>query len=79
MTLLGRVGVAPQLRGLHTAHPVATFSLATSRNFKNADDEWARKTEWHNVAVFDNYLRDKVKENVAKGDLDMIIMSCMCV
>jgi hypothetical protein len=27
------------------------FSLATQRSWKNADDEWSSKTEWHRVVL----------------------------
>jgi len=30
------------------------FSLATQRSWKNADDEWSSKTEWHRVVVIWN-------------------------
>ena len=48
VTLLGRVGMDPQIRGTENS-PVTTFSLATSTNSScmNQNYEWNQKTEWH--------------------------------
>lgn len=58
------------------AHPVVSFSLATSLRYKpggpDSDNEWTSKTDWHNIAVFRPYLRDSVYQNVAKGMRVMI-------
>ena len=52
VTLLGRVGIDPQLRGSEE-HPVVIFSLATNLRYRpGGDGDYATKTDWHNVAVF---------------------------
>ena len=70
VTLLGRVGVKPQLRGTD-AHPVVAFSLATNIRYKpggaDSGSDYVTKTDWHNVAVFRPFLRDAVANNVVKG------------
>ena len=72
MTLLGRVGIHPQMRGSE-ANPCVTFTLATSVRFpaKNSvpgEDTMITKTDWHNIAVFKPLLRDSVYEHVLKGN-----------
>jgi single-strand DNA-binding protein len=69
VTLLGRVGIDPQLRGNET-HPVIIFSLATNVSYKTQQEdksEYINKTDWHNVAVFRPFLRESVQQNVTKG------------
>ena len=71
VTLLGRVGMSPQIRGSEDK-PVTTFSLATNNSWRNmnprpGDSEWTHKTEWHNVVVFKPGLRESVYNNLMKG------------
>ena len=68
VTLLGRVGQDPVLRG-NERTPVATFSIATSEGWKSRenDGEYNIKTEWHNIAVFSERLQNIVMDRVKKG------------
>jgi PadR family transcriptional regulator PadR len=43
------------------------LSVATQRSWKNADDEWSSKTEWHRVVVIWN-LTGK-QEELATGQV----------
>jgi len=75
VTLLGRVGINPQLRGTES-HPVVAFSLATSMTYRpggyGSNSDLVTKTEWHNVACFKPKLRESVHEHVAKGNRVMV-------
>jgi single-strand DNA-binding protein len=75
VTLLGRVGINPQLRGTET-HPVVAFSLATNIQYRpggpNSGNDLVKKTEWHNVVVFRPHLRESVHNYVAKGSRVMV-------
>lgn len=67
VTLLGRVGVDPQLKGT-SAHPVVTLSLATNSVIRPADGGQLRqRTEWHRISIFKPNLRDTVFSFVKKG------------
>ncbi|XP_055943227.1 single-stranded DNA-binding protein, mitochondrial-like isoform X2 [Argiope bruennichi] len=66
VTLLGRVGIDPQLRGTETK-PVVVFTLATNTNYKYETGEIKQKTDWHRITVFKNSLRDTVLEYLRKG------------
>ena len=67
VTLLGRVGQDPQIRGSQ-AKPVTTFSLATNSVWRTEEfSEWQTKTEWHRVAVFKPSLQDAVYNFLSKG------------
>ena len=43
------------------------FSLATQRSWKNVDDEWSSKTEWHRVVVFRPLLAERIVATIKKG------------
>ena len=68
VTIVGFVGADPEQRlakGNGTKFTV--LSVATQRSWKNAQDEWSSKTEWHRVAIFRPRLADYVLANVKKG------------
>jgi single-strand DNA-binding protein len=68
VTIVGFVGADPeqrQVKGNGTKFTV--FSVATQRSWKNAQDEWTSKTEWHRVAIFRPRLAEYVLANVKKG------------
>jgi len=43
------------------------LSVATQRSWKNAEDEWASKTEWHRVCIFRPRLAESVLNGIRKG------------
>jgi single-strand DNA-binding protein len=43
------------------------FSVATQRSWKNTEDEWSSKTEWHRVAIFRPRLAEYVATAIQKG------------
>ena len=43
------------------------LSVATQRSWKNTDDEWSSKTEWHRVCVFRPRLAEYVATTIKKG------------
>lgn len=44
---------------------ITTFSIATSRSYKNKEGAWTDETTWHNIVVFN--ASDYTKENLLKG------------
>ena len=75
VTLLGRVGINPQLRGTDS-NPAVAFSLATSIQYRpggrDSGNDFVKKTEWHNVVVFKPNLRESVHNYVSKGSRVMV-------
>ena len=45
----------------------AVLSVATQRSWKNADDAWSSKTDWHRVVVFRPRLAEHVATTIKKG------------
>ena len=64
--LVGNVGKDPEVRYSQSGTPVANFSLATNERFKDRNDEWQEKTEWHSIVAWQR-LAEIVLEHVAKG------------
>ncbi|MFN7940558.1 MAG: single-stranded DNA-binding protein [Thermoanaerobaculia bacterium] len=50
--LVGNLGRDPELRSTQGGQPVASFSVATSRKFKDREGNRQEQTEWHNVVCF---------------------------
>jgi single-strand DNA-binding protein len=66
--IIGFIGKDPQrrqARGNSTAFTI--LSVATQRSWKNAEDEWASKTEWHRVVAW-NSLGERVAASLRQGD-----------
>jgi single-strand DNA-binding protein len=67
-TIVGFVGADPEQRQAKSnGTKFAVLSVATQRSWKNAQDEWSSKTEWHRVCVFRPRLADYVLESIKKG------------
>lgn len=64
--LVGNVGKDPEVRYTPRGAPVATFNLATNEKFKDRNDEWQERTEWHSIVAWQR-LAEIVGEYVAKG------------
>ena len=64
--LVGNVGRDPEVRYSQSGTPVAKFSLATNEKFKDRNDQWQERTEWHNIVAWQR-LAEIVGEFVAKG------------
>jgi single-strand DNA-binding protein len=68
VTLVGFVGADPEQRQAKgNGLKFTVFSLATQRSWKNLDDEWSSKTEWHRVVVFRPLLAERIVATIKKG------------
>ncbi len=64
--LLGNVGKDPEIRATAGGTQVASFTLATADRQKDAQGNWADKTEWHNLVAFQR-TAEIVRDYVKKG------------
>ena len=64
--LLGNVGKDPEIRSTAGGMTIASFSLATADRQKDAQGNWADKTEWHNIVCFQR-TAEVVRDYVKKG------------
>lgn len=67
VTLIGNLGSDPEVRSTAAGKRVASFSIATSRQWKGQDGNANKKTEWHKCVVWGK-LSDVVEKYVKKGD-----------
>ncbi len=65
--LIGNVGKDPEIRTFGNGGKVANFSIATSENWKDKQGQRQEKTEWHNIAVFNDGLVGVIERYVKKG------------
>ena len=73
VTLIGNLGNDPEIRTTSGGNKVATFSIATSRQWSSASGEKQEKTEWHKCVAWNQGTRgtglaDIIEKYVKKGD-----------
>ncbi len=77
VTLVGFVGSDPEQRQAKgNGSKFTVLSVATQRSWKNADDEWSSKTEWHRVAIFRPRLAEYILATIQKG-AHVLIEGCL--
>jgi single-strand DNA-binding protein len=68
VSIIGFVGADPEQRQVKSSGAKFTvLSVATQRSWKNSEDEWVSKTEWHRVAVFRPRLAEHIAAAIKKG------------
>ena len=66
--LLGNLGRDPEIRSMQSGKKMASFSIATSKRWKDRNtQEQKEKTSWHNIVVFGDGLVEIVEKYVKKG------------
>jgi single-strand DNA-binding protein len=66
--LIGNLGRDPEIRSFQNGGRVASFSLATSENWKDkTTGEKKERTEWHRVSILNDKLIDVVERYIKKG------------
>src|SRR5258708_8666504 len=64
--LVGNVGQEPEVKYTASGVPVAKVSLATNERFKDRNEQWQDRSEWHSVVAWQR-LAEIVGEYVRKG------------
>jgi len=66
--LLGNLGRDPEIRSMQSGKKMASFSIATSKRWKDRNtQEQKENTAWHNIVVFNEGLVDVIEKYVKKG------------
>lgn len=65
--LIGRLGKDPEVKTLENGNAVATFRLATSDYYKNAEGEKVEDTQWHSIVAWGKKA-DLVSKYLKKGN-----------
>lgn len=66
LSIIGFVGKNAETKYLPNGTPVTKFSVATKRSWKDENDEWKVKTQWHNVVAFGKTFA-QLTERLVKG------------
>ena len=69
--IVGRVTADPQVRTTPSGNPVATFSIATNRIWKDQGGQKKEEVEFHNIVVWGRQA-EVAKQYLVKGALAMI-------
>ena len=65
VSLIGFVGADPEQRqARNNGAKFTALSVATQRSWKNAQDEWSSKVEWHRVCVIWNLTLRQIVEQL---------------
>ena len=64
--LIGNLGKDPEVKYTPSGTPVAKLALATNERFKDKDGQWADRTEWHNIVLWQR-LAEIAGEYLKKG------------
>jgi len=66
--LLGNLGRDPEIRSMQSGKKMASFSIATSKRWKDrSTQEQKENTSWHNIVVFNEGLVDVIEKYIKKG------------
>jgi single-strand DNA-binding protein len=66
--LIGNLGKDPEVRTFQNGGKVCNFSIATSESWKDKNTgERQEKTEWHNIAIFNEGLAGVAERYLKKG------------
>ena len=68
VTLIGRVGAAPELRYTQSGQAVCSLRVATDESYTDRDGKRVERTEWHSVSVFQR-AAESCGKYLAKGSL----------
>ena len=52
VTLIGNLGMDPEVKNLESGSTLARFSLATTDKYKNNKGEKVKNTTWHNLVAW---------------------------
>src|SRR5713226_2109408 len=67
ITIVGFVGADPEQRqARNNGSRFTVLSVATQRSWKNAEDEWVSKVEWHRIAIIWN-LRSRLSSATGRS------------
>lgn len=64
--LIGNLGRDPEVRTFENGAKKATFTLATSENYKDKENKVVEVTEWHNIVCWRN-LAEIAERYLTKG------------
>jgi single-strand DNA-binding protein len=68
VTLHGNIGRVPSIALTQDGREIASFSMATTQNWKDESGEWQSATDWHQITVFRESTIRWIKDILKHGD-----------
>ncbi len=68
VTLHGNIGRVPSIALTQDGREIASFSVATTQNWKDESGEWQSATDWHQITVFQESTIRWIKDGLKRGD-----------
>ena len=69
----GYCGSDAEIKTLENGQKVASFSIATTRKWKDKDGNLQEKTEWHSIVFWGKVVESVIEKYVKKGDKVTVI------
>jgi single-strand DNA-binding protein len=66
LSIIGFIGKNAETKYLPNGTPVTKFSVATKKSWKDENNQWKEKTQWHNVAAFGKGF-EQLADRLVKG------------
>lgn len=66
-TLIGNIGKDPEIKTLQNGRKCVSFSLATSKRYRDNNGEQKEETQWHNIRIAGKIAESFEKCGVKKG------------
>jgi single-strand DNA-binding protein len=66
VTLIGHLGMTPEIKSFDNGKKMAKFSLATNETYRNAQGEKITDTQWHNIVAWGK-TAEIIEKYVQKG------------
>ena len=66
LSIIGFIGKNAETKYLANGTPVTKFSVATKKSWKDEDEQWQERTQWHNVVAFGKGFA-QLADRLAKG------------
>ena len=66
-TLIGNIGKDPEIKTLQNGRKFVSFSLATSKRYRNNNGEQKEGTQWHNIVIWGKTAETFENIGIVKG------------
>lgn len=66
-TLIGNIGKDPEIKTLQNGRKCVSFSLATSKRYRDNNGEQKEETQWHNIVIWGKTAETFENIGIVKG------------
>lgn len=77
LIIVGNVGRDPEIRSTKAGKKIASFSVATSEQWKDQTGDRKERTQWHRIVVYNENLAKMVEQRVRKGSRLYVEGQCL--